>query len=103
MEDNETKWRLYIDRVSCKGTRGAGIVLKGPNTIIIKYTLRLVFKSTNNVAEYKTLIKGLDLAKEMKPRRLNIYGDSQLVIGQISGQFEAKEGKMAKYQRKVQE
>lgn len=36
----------------------------------------------------------------MKPRKVIIYNDSQLVMGQVCSQFEAKEEKMATYQKK---
>lgn len=57
---------------------------------------------TNNMAEYEALSKDLDLAKVMKPRKLSIHIDSQLLISQVSSQFEVKEEKMAEYQKRVQ-
>lgn len=54
---------------------------KGLDRVIIKYALRLTFKVTNNTVEYEALMKGLDLAKEMKPKRLNMCSDLQLVVG----------------------
>lgn len=75
---------------------GTKIVLKGPYGFTIEFALRLAFKITNNITKYEALSKGLDLAKEMKHRKLNVPNDSQLVIGQINSQFEIKEEKMAK-------
>lgn len=58
--------------------------MKGPDEVTIKYALRLAFKAANNMAAYEALAKGLDLVRKIKPRMLNIYNDSQLVIGQVS-------------------
>lgn len=67
---------MYIDRASCKGVKGAGVVLKGPDGLVIEYTLRLVCKATNNITDYGALSKGLDLVRKIKPKKLNVYSDS---------------------------
>lgn len=76
---------------------GTGVVLKRPDDIVIEYALRLTFKVANNMVEYEVLSKGLDLVKEMKPKKLNIYSNSQLLVGFVGGQFKAKKENMAKY------
>lgn len=43
------------------------------------------------------------MVKGMKPKKLNVYSDSQLIVGQVCGPFKVKEGKMAKYQKRIQE
>lgn len=101
VEGEEAEWKLYIDGASSKGVGGARVVLKGPNRVVIKYALRSVFKVTNNMAQYEALSKGLDLVKEIKPRKFCIYNDSQLIVSQVNGQFETKKEKMAKYQRRI--
>lgn len=45
---------------------------------------------TNNIAEYAALIFGLEAAKELGVRRLGIFGDSKLVIEQVSGNWRIK-------------
>lgn len=49
------------------------------------------------MAKYEALSKGLDLAREINAMKLCVHNDSLLVIGQVRGQFKAKEEKMAKY------
>jgi ribonuclease HI len=44
-------------------------------------------KRTNNVAEYRSLIKGVERALQEGIRSLEIYGDSMLVIKQLSGEW----------------
>ena len=47
-------------------------------------------KGTNNVAEYKALIDGLEMAKENSITKINIQGDSQLIINQMTGVYKVK-------------
>jgi len=48
--------------------------------IKLKIVCRLNFDCNNNVVEYEALIIGLLLLKDMKAKRVNIFGDSELVI-----------------------
>lgn len=52
--------------------------------ILIEYALRLAFKVINNIAKYKVLSKSLDLVREMKPKKLNMYSNSQLLVRQVN-------------------
>ncbi|XP_038973343.1 uncharacterized protein LOC120105176 [Phoenix dactylifera] len=54
-------------------------------------------------AEYEALVAGLKLAKELRVKDLRAFSDSQLVVNQILGDFEAKEPTMQEYLRKVRD
>ena len=69
---------------------------------ILKYAVRLQFSTTNNEAEYEALLTGLSLAKALKAKNLIVQVDSQLIIGQVKGDYEAKEERMQKYLKIVQ-
>ena len=43
----------------------------------------------------------MELAKSVEARSILVLGDSQLVMGQVNGTYEAKEGRMKKYLEKV--
>ena len=64
--------------------------------------MRFAFKASNNQAEYKALIAGMFLAKEMGAQNLLVKSDSQLITGQVSGEFQAKDPQMATYLKYVQ-
>ena len=51
--------------------------------------------------EYKAFLKGLELAKSLGVESIFVQGDSQLVMGQVNGMYEAKEERMKKYLNKV--
>ena len=67
----------------------------------MKYKILLQYQATNNEVEYETLLKGLELAKFVEGKSILVLGDSQLIMGQINGKYEAKEGRMKKYLEKV--
>ena len=90
-------WTLYVDRLSNSKGSGAGVILEGPNDIMLEYSLKFNFKATNNQAKYEALLIGLCLAKEVGARSLNIRSDSQLVITQLKGEYEVKEPLLIKY------
>ena len=46
------------------------------------------------IAEYAPLILGLFALKKFKVKRITIYGDSELVINQVKGIYQAKHPKM---------
>ena len=70
--------------------------------MLIEQSLRFVFKASNNQAEYEALIAEILLAKEMGARVLMAKSDSLLVMGQVTGEFQAKDPQMAAYLEYVQ-
>ena len=76
---------------------GAGIVLTLPKGDRLEYVLQIHFKASNNVAEYEALAHGLRLAKEIGVNRILCFGDSDLVVHQVSGEWDARDANMALY------
>ena len=66
---------------------------------MLKYGVQLKFLTTNNEAEYEGILTGLRLGKALGAKNLLVQNDSKLVIGQIRGEYEAKEERMQKYLR----
>jgi ribonuclease HI len=46
----------------------------------------LHFECTNNTTEYEACILGLEAALELKVRKIDVYGDSMLIICQVKGE-----------------
>ena len=90
-----------MDGSSTLHAGGIGVVLKSPEEDTLKYKVRLHYPTTNNEAEYEALFKGLELAKSLGAESVLVQGDSQLVMGQVNGTYEAKEEQMKKYLNKV--
>ena len=57
------------------------------------------FPATNNEVEYEGILTGLKLGKALGVKNLLVQNDSKLMIGQIKGEYEAKEARMQKYLR----
>ena len=83
-------WTVQIDGSATKKVGGAGVVLISPKKETLKYVVRLQFPATNNKVEYEALLTGLSLAKALEAKNLIVQADSQLIIGQVKGDYEAK-------------
>jgi ribonuclease HI len=49
-----------------------------------------VGEATNNVAEYRALLLGLERARELGAREVDVVNDSELVSRQIGGEYRVK-------------
>ena len=94
-------WKLSVDGASNAQGSGAGLILTSPEGIDIEYALRFGFQASNNEAEYKAVIAGLNLAHSLEVDQLEVCSDSQLVVRQIEDTYEAKSGRMILYLQKV--
>ncbi|GKB73570.1 reverse transcriptase domain-containing protein [Tanacetum coccineum] len=74
--DSSSKWRLYTNRASNSDRSGAGLMLIDPEGKEYTYALRFKFETTNNEAEYKALLAGLQIAQEMQIAKVAIFLDS---------------------------
>ena len=68
-----------------------------PEKVVIEKSLRLNFSATNNEAEYKTLLEGMTMVQRMGGKPIKLFSDSRLVVGQVRGEFEAKDERMQGY------
>lgn len=69
------------------GEAGAGALLVDNNGAVVWETSRYLGKRTNNEAEYSALLLLLSAARERGVRDLKVYGDSKLVVCQVSRQW----------------
>ena len=91
------EWKLYFDgAVNNKGA-GLGVILVTPEGETIPMTKKLDFKVTNNMAEIKACIYGVEAALVAGAKDLLVYGDSLLVISQANGEWEVKEERLKPY------
>jgi len=87
-----SKCSLYTDGASRgnPGLAGAGMVLLDASGREIAAKSAYLGRCTNNVAEYKALLLGLELAREMGCTHLNIYLDSELIVRQLNKIYQVK-------------
>ena len=78
--EESPQWSIHIDGSSNRQLDGVGMVLYGLEGDRVKCVIRLDFPTTNNEAEYETLIARLDLAKAVGAKSVVVYCNSQVVI-----------------------
>ncbi|KAM1262100.1 hypothetical protein ACFX2G_027878 [Malus domestica] len=102
IESTTPAWNLYVDGSSNQQGCRAGLVLTTLDKVAMEYALRFKFKASNNEAEYEALLAGLRLAKHLGVKRIDIFSDSQLVVNQVTNNFDAKDSSMAVYLAQTQ-
>ncbi len=83
---------VYIDG-ACSGNPGpcgCSAVIQTDDGVTVLEKARAFGPATNNVAEYQALLLGLETAAQLKPSRLTIRSDSELLVRQIAGQYRIK-------------
>jgi ribonuclease HI len=94
-------WTLYFDRSVMKTGAGAGLLFVSPLGEHMRYAVRLYFPASNNMAEYESLLCGLKIAIETDIKRLDVRGDSQLVIDLVMKNASCHDDKMEAYCKAV--
>jgi len=67
-EGADFRWVLSVDGSSNQQGSGAGVILEGPDGLLIEQALRFAFKANNNQAEYEALIAGMLLLRRWEQR-----------------------------------
>ncbi|MBK5233745.1 MAG: ribonuclease HI family protein [Thermoleophilia bacterium] len=72
------------------GPSAIGIVVRDETGGVLLERGEKIGDATNNVAEYKALIAGIALAKELGADKVELIGDSELVVKQVRGEYKVK-------------
>lgn len=67
----------------------------------MEQAIQLGFLASNNEAEYEAILSGINLALALSVSKLEICNDSQLVVGHIQKEYEAKDERMSQYLAKA--
>lgn len=86
------RMRVYSDGAARgnPGPSGAGAVLTDADGTIVARVGKFLGKQTNNYAEYMGLIIGLEHARKLGAREVDVYADSELMIRQLGGRYQVK-------------
>lgn len=77
------------------GPAGIGAILNAVDGIVLAEISQYIGETTNNQAEYKALIVGLEKAKELKAEEVECYLDSELVVKQLNREYKVKNAELA--------
>ncbi len=72
------------------GPAAIGVVVSDPAGNVIDEVAERIGVATNNVAEYRAVLRGLERARELGASEVEIVGDSELVARQLSGAYKVK-------------
>lgn len=72
------------------GPAAIGAVLKTESGELLASLAEYIGEATNNVAEYRALLRGLEQAEQLGVRQLEVRADSELLIRQLTGQYRVK-------------
>ncbi|XP_074351547.1 uncharacterized protein LOC141690667 [Apium graveolens] len=92
-------WTLHVDGALNNSGSGAGILLITPEGHRMISAIHFKFYATNNDVEYEALINGLKLALEVRAVNLIVQSDSELVVNQVNGGFQARGPRTELYMR----
>ncbi len=84
------------------GNAAIGILIRDEEKILEEYAEVLEKQTTNNVAEYKALIKALEVASKYTQKKITCFSDSELVVKQLLGEYRVKNQGLMKLFLEVQ-
>ena len=83
------------------GPAAVGVVVRDGDGEILEERGERIGTATNNVAEYRALLRGVELAAAHGGTELDLVGDSELVVKQMKGQYKVKDATMRELNAEV--
>jgi ribonuclease HI len=96
MTTAQTRLVLHVDG-GARGNPGPaaiGVVVSDASGEVVRTLSDTIGETTNNVAEYRALLRGLELAAEHGAREVHVINDSELVARQLTGDYKVKHAAM---------
>ena len=72
------------------GQAAIGVVLSAPDGTTVDELGERIGVATNNVAEYRALLRGVQQAAQLGAREIELVNDSELVAKQLTGAYKVK-------------
>jgi ribonuclease HI len=73
------------------GPAAIGAVVKSADGEVLEERGERIGTATNNVAEYRALLLGIERARELGASELDLIGDSELIVRQVKGEYKVKD------------
>jgi ribonuclease HI len=83
------------------GPAAIGVVVRNAAGEVLDERAEGIGRATNNVAEYRALLAGIELAKAHGADELELVGDSELVVRQVEGRYKVKDATMKELHAEV--
>ena len=73
------------------GPAAIAAVIADRDGTVIEERSETIGRATNNVAEYRALLLGIDRAAALGAREVELVGDSELIVRQVRGEYRVKD------------
>jgi ribonuclease HI len=83
------------------GPAAIGVVVRDGEGEVLEEHGERIGRATNNVAEYRALLKGIELAADHGATELELIGDSELIVRQVEGRYKVKDATMRELHAEV--
>jgi ribonuclease HI len=85
------------------GPAAIAAVIASPEGEVLEERGERIGEATNNVAEYRALLLGLERAAELGAREVEVIGDSELVVRQVRGEYKVKDAGLRPLHQRVRD
>ncbi|XP_043687613.1 uncharacterized protein LOC122638831 [Telopea speciosissima] len=93
---------MFFDGAANHRGCGAGVLFITPEGLCMPMSFRLGFDCTNNMVEYEACVLGLKTTISIGVKKLEVYGDSSIVIFKVQGRWKTKDEKLKPYQEYIE-
>ena len=83
------------------GPAAIAAVVATPDGEVLEQRSERIGDATNNVAEYRAVLLGIDRARALGATELELVGDSELIVRQVLGDYRVKDGALRKLHTQV--
>ena len=83
------------------GPAAIAAVLSDTDGEIVDSAGEVIGRATNNVAEYRALIFGIERARALGATELDLVGDSELIVKQVRGEYRVKDASLRELHSQV--
>jgi ribonuclease HI len=90
-------WKLFFDGSTCIVGQGVVVVLVSPRGAVFETSTCLEYFCTSNLAEYEAILLGLQILSSMGVKHVEAFGDSLLVVQQVSDIYQCFDGPLNSY------
>jgi ribonuclease HI len=85
------------------GPAAIAAVVSTPEGEVVEERSGAIGEATNNIAEYRALLLGIEIARELGATELELIGDSELIVRQVRGEYKVKQVGLRELHSRVRE
>jgi ribonuclease HI len=85
------------------GPAAIAAVISEPDGGVLHEASETIGRATNNVAEYRALLLGIERALDLGATELDLVGDSELIVKQVQGKYKVKDAGLKPLHASVRE